>query len=81
MPAQRWWSRSESRADDAELPADALLEPARGERVIVRRFLALPKEAWELRARLIPTITGFAADRRSEQDLVELCVEPVRDLV
>ena len=51
------------------------------ERVIVRRFLALPKDAWELRARLLPTITGFATDRREDRALVELCVEPVRQLL
>ena len=51
------------------------------ERVIVRRFLALPKDAWELRARLLPTITGFATDRREDRALVELCIEPVRELL
>lgn len=51
------------------------------ERVIVRRFLELPKEAWELRARLLPTITGFATDRRGDRDLVELCIEPVRRIL
>ena len=51
------------------------------ERVIVRRFLALPRDAWELRARLLPTITGFATDRRGDSELVELCIEPVRALL
>lgn len=51
------------------------------ERVIVRRFVALPRDAWELRARLLPTITGFATDRRSDSELVELCIEPVRALL
>lgn len=48
------------------------------EDVIIRRFLALPKEEWELRARVMGTITGFAADRRSNEELVARCVEPVR---
>ncbi len=51
------------------------------ERVIVRRFVALPRDAWELRARLLPTITGFATDRRGDSELVELCIEPVRALL
>lgn len=51
------------------------------ERLVVRRFLALPKESWNLRARLLPTITGYAADRRGEADLVTLCIEPVRALL
>lgn len=75
-------TESESRALTTRNYLPTLFLNLRGsEQVIVRRFLALPKEAWELRARLIPTITGFAADRRSEQDLVELCVEPVRAIL
>jgi len=51
------------------------------ERVIVSRFLALPEDAYDERARLMPTITGYAADRRDDQELVELCVDPVRDVL
>ena len=48
------------------------------ERVVVERFLALPKDAVELRARLLKTVSGYAADRRDEAELVALCIEPVR---
>ncbi|MFN3240418.1 MAG: HEAT repeat domain-containing protein [Planctomycetota bacterium] len=51
------------------------------EHVIVDRFLKLPKEQWELRARVMGTITGYAADRRQDQELVEKCVEPVRKVL
>jgi hypothetical protein len=51
------------------------------EHVIVDRFLKLPKEQWELRARVMGTITGYAADRRQDQELVERCVEPVRKVL
>jgi len=51
------------------------------ERVVVERFLALPKEEFELRARLVKTVSGFAADRRDEKELVALCVEPVREIL
>ena len=48
------------------------------ERVVVERFLGLPKDALELRARLLKTVSGYAADRRDETELVALCIEPVR---
>lgn len=51
------------------------------EDVIIRRFLELPKEEWELRARMMGTITGFAADRRTNEELVAKCVEPVREVL
>ena len=51
------------------------------EHVIIDRFLALPKEEWELRARMMGTITGFAADRRENAELVAKCVEPVRAIL
>jgi len=51
------------------------------EHVIIARFLALPKGEWDLRARMMGTITGFAADRRTDTELVEKCVEPVRKVL
>ncbi len=48
------------------------------EHVIIERFLALPKDQWELRARVMGTVTGYAADRRDDRELVAKCVEPVR---
>jgi hypothetical protein len=37
------------------------------ERVVLAEFLALPKADWSLRAPLVPTIAGIAADRNDPQ--------------
>lgn len=75
-------TRSDDRALTTRNYLPTLFLNLRGsERVIVARFLALPKDAHELRARLMPTITGFAADRRGDDALVALCVEPVRAIL
>ena len=75
-------TRGEDRALTTRNYLPTLFLNLRGsERVIVTRFLDLPKDAHELRARLMPTITGFAADRREDRDLVALCVDPVRAIL
>ena len=75
-------TRGEDRALTTRNYLPTLFLNLRGsERVIVTRFLGLPKDAHELRARLMPTITGFAADRREDRDLVALCVDPVRAIL
>lgn len=50
------------------------------ERVIVTEFLALPKEEWALRAALLPTLAGLAADR-NDKDLATACIEPLRTIL
>ena len=75
-------TQSDSRALTTRNYLPTLFLNLRGsERVIVRRFQALPKDQWALRAPLLPTITGFAADRRDESDLVSACIEPVREIL
>ena len=58
-----------------------LLNVRGNESVVVDRFLALPKEEWELRARMLPTIVGYAVDRRDQEDLRNTCIDPVRALL
>ena len=75
-----------ARSDDDPLTTrnyiPLLLLNLRGsERVVLERFLALPKEEWELRARLMPTVIGYAMDRRDDQALRQDCVAPVRAIL
>ena len=72
-----------ARADDDPLTTrnyiPLLLLNLRGsEQVVLQQFLALPKDAWELRSRLMTTVAGYAVDRRDQKDLSNACVEPVR---
>lgn len=50
------------------------------ERVVVAEFLALPKEEWRLRAALLPTLAGIAADR-GDKALQAECIEPLRTIL
>lgn len=50
------------------------------ERVILAGFLALPKSEWKLRAALLPTIAGYAADR-DDPALQRDCVAPLREIL
>jgi hypothetical protein len=50
------------------------------ERVLLAEFLALPKEALALRAAMVPTLAGFAADR-SDPSLQQACIEPLRTIL
>ncbi|MCU0864677.1 MAG: HEAT repeat domain-containing protein [Planctomycetes bacterium] len=50
------------------------------ERVVLETFLKLPKEEWSLRALLMPTIVGLAADRKDPKLQAEL-IAPVRALL
>ena len=50
------------------------------ERVVLAGFLALPKDEWQLRARLLPTIAGYAADRQ-DTALQADCVKPLREIL
>lgn len=59
-----------------------LLMNLRGpERVLLNRFVALPREQYELRSLLLPTITGIASDRNDQPELQEACIEPVRAIL
>lgn len=58
-----------------------LLNLRGSEQVVIDYFKSLPKEAWELRARLMPTIVGYAVDRRDQEDLQKTCIDPVRALL
>ncbi|MBL8752114.1 MAG: hypothetical protein JNK15_02330 [Planctomycetes bacterium] len=51
-----------------------------GERVLLQEFLALPKDEVALRAAMLPTIAGFAADR-TDPDLQQACIEPLRTIL
>jgi HEAT repeat protein len=57
-----------------------LLNLRGSERVVLEAFHALPAENWRLRAALLPTIAGFAADRQ-DPALVADCVAAVRDVL
>ncbi|MFY9343286.1 MAG: hypothetical protein WAT39_12390 [Planctomycetota bacterium] len=50
------------------------------ERVLLAGFLALPKDEWRLRALLLPTLSGIAADR-NDPVLQADCVAPLRALL
>ena len=58
-----------------------LLNLRGSEEVVLEYFLALPKDAWELRSRLMPTVVGYAVDRRSQEGLKKACIDPVRALL
>jgi HEAT repeat protein len=57
-----------------------LLNLRGSERVVLEGFLALPREQWQLRAPLVPTLAGIAADRTDAQ-LQADCVAPVRAIL
>lgn len=57
-----------------------LLNLRGSERVVVEEYLALPKEAAALRARLLPVLGGIAADRE-DAPLTESLIAPLRTLV
>ncbi|MFT6077990.1 MAG: hypothetical protein ACI8UD_000215 [Planctomycetota bacterium] len=72
-------SRSEDNPLTTRSYIPLLLLNLRGsEQVVVDYFLALPKDAWELRSRLMPTITGYAVDRRQQKALRKACIDPMR---
>lgn len=50
------------------------------ERLVLSEFAATPREQWRLRALLLPTIVGIAADR-DDPALQTACVEPVRAIL
>ncbi len=58
-----------------------LLNLRGSERVVLDTFLALPRDAWRLRAHLLPTIAGYAADRRDQPELRDACLAPVRAIL
>lgn len=58
-----------------------LLNLRGSEQVVIDYFNALPKNAWELRSRLMPTIVGYAVDRRDQKALQKACIDPVRALL
>jgi hypothetical protein len=75
-----------ARSDDNPLTTRGyipmLLLNLRGsEQVVIDYFLALPKEAWELRSRLMPTVVGYAVDRRDQKAMQKACIDPVRALL
>jgi HEAT repeat protein len=50
------------------------------ERVILDGYLQLPKEEWRLRAPLLATLSGYAADR-TDPELQAACVAPLRAIL
>jgi hypothetical protein len=58
-----------------------LLNLRGSEQVVIDYFLALPKDAWELRSRLMPTVVGYAVDRRDQTAMQKACIDPVRALL
>jgi HEAT repeat protein len=59
-----------------------LLLNARGsEQVILEAFINLKKDDWAARSLLMPTIVGFAIDRREQTGLGKLCIEPIRAIL
>lgn len=50
------------------------------ERLVLGAFRALPRDSWSLRARLIPTLAGIAADRRDPGLAAEL-LAPLREVL
>ena len=57
-----------------------LLNLRGAERTVIAGFLALPKEDWRLRAALLPTLAGFAADRL-DPVLQQECIAPLRAIL
>ncbi len=75
-------SRSEGNPRTTRNYIPLLLLNLRGsENIVVERYLSLPKNAWELRSLLMPTIAGFAMDRRNQDELKKACIEPLRALL
>jgi HEAT repeat protein len=75
-------ARSDTRPMTTRNYIPLLLLNLRGsERVVVEHFLALPKDSWELRSRLMPTVIGYAMDRREQPELQKMCVDPVRAIM
>jgi hypothetical protein len=50
------------------------------ERVVLDGFLALPKADWQRRARIVPTLAGYAADR-TDKELQAAAVAPLRSIL
>jgi len=50
------------------------------ERVVIAGFRAMPKDEWQLRAALLPTLAGIAADR-TDRALQQECVAPLREIL
>lgn len=50
------------------------------ERVLLEEFLSLPAEQWQLRAAMLPTLSGIAADR-TDPELQAACVKPLRQIL
>ena len=57
-----------------------LLNVRGNERAVLAEFLALPREQWRLRAPLLPTLAGIAADRR-DPELEQECIAPLRAIL
>ncbi len=57
-----------------------LLNLRGSERVVLARFRALPRDQWSLRAPLLPTLAGIAADRGDPQ-LAADCIAPLREIL
>lgn len=58
-----------------------LLNVRGNEQVVLEQFLALPKEEWQLRSRILPTIVGYGVDRRDQKGLQKACIDPVRAIL
>ncbi|HIE71527.1 MAG TPA: hypothetical protein EYP98_15875, partial [Planctomycetes bacterium] len=58
-----------------------LLNVRGNEHVVLEQFLALPKEEWELRSRMLPTIAGYGVDRRDQEGLRKACIDPIRAIL
>lgn len=50
------------------------------ERVLLEEFSLLPAEQWRLRAAMLPTLSGIAADR-TDPELQATCVKPLRQIL
>lgn len=58
-----------------------LLNVRGNEHVVLEQFLSLPKEEWELRSRMLPTIVGYGVDRRDQEGLRKACIDPIRAIL
>ena len=58
-----------------------LLNVRGSERVIVDAFNGLPADQWLLRASLMQTLAGVAADRRGQAELQQQCIAPLRRIL
>lgn len=57
-----------------------LLNLRGAERTVLATFEALPADAWQQRAALLPTLAGIAADRQ-DPELAAACTEPLRKIL